>query len=329
MGLINIISDELVCLKITPNESAPNEEKAALAKAIAGLYRPLSDRISFSKRGVRLERKDYVAWESIFRNGTVCSYLVCSKRLADQLKFKIHSVWEKATIERVSLPPALDPSKAVACELRYKRQDIFSLNTDHDTGIAEMRLRVAHGLKGNERAVVQILFEPINQDKWKRQAYQNYWRFLRGAMTEPVQIEKRPLVIYRLRVALGEICQFIIRALGDAPGGGTNQEYGRTPLSRLLLLRKITDPDKPGGTVVRTFIRIVAEANDEAQAARMVHAIAVAYKQLNCDNELDHYEGNQFRQSLVKDVNLRRPPLIRMNGNIMSLKECGKLMELS
>lgn len=329
MGFIKIISNELVCLKIIPNESAPNEENVALAKAIAGLYRPLADRISFSKRGVRLERKDYVAWESVFRNGAVCSYLVCPKRLADILKFKIHNVWENATIERVNLPPPLNSAKAAVCELRYKRQDIFSLNTDPDTGITEMKRKVAHDLKGSERAVVQVLFEPINQDKWKRRACQTYWRFLRGAMTTPVQIEKSPFGIHRLRVVAGELCQLIIRASGNAPGGGSNQEYGRTPQSRLLLLRKMADPAKPEGTALRTFIRVVAEASDEAQAARVVQAITIAYKQLNCDNELERYETRQFKQNLIKDVNLRRPPLIRMNGNIMSLSECGKLMALS
>lgn len=328
MGLIKQSSDELVCMRVTPNQSVPDEDELALAKAIAGLYKPLCKRISFSLSGISLEKVPCIAWETRLQSGIINNYIVCPRRLAELLKFKIHSVWKKAVVEKVSMPADFNEGITAACELRFKRQDIFSLNTKDGTGFTEMRLKTAHGLKGSERAVVQVLFEPINQEQWKQRARQLYWRFLWGTMMMPEQLEKNIFARSWIGLKIKELVWAVAGNTCQNVSTGTSRENGRTVQSRLVLLRKMSDPDKPGGLALRAFIRIVAEAADESEAARVVHAIALAYRQLNLDNELVCREHTLWKNSLVKDVNLRRPPLLRVNGNIMSMSECRKLMEI-
>ncbi|MPL58480.1 hypothetical protein SDC9_04013 [bioreactor metagenome] len=326
MGFIRILKDDLVCYRIVQNGCPSSEYGSQLAEAIAGLYRPLAARLSFSRRGIRFERKDYISWEIELKNGQVHCYLICPERLARFLALKIHHVWGNATIEQVRMPAVFDYDKAAGCELRYKRQDIFSLNTDDETGTVEMARKIAQGLTGQDRAVVQVIFEPINQIHWKGRACSTYSKFLRGRMTMPSHIEKGLLG----RCFSGSLFAEMIRLVFKASGCQSISEHNEpTAESRLLLLRKAADPRKPEGLVVRTFIRIAVQSPDQAKVGRTINAIVVAYKQLNRDNELSRSDESSYKRKFIKDINLRRPPYFRMNGNMMSLKECTKLMDLN
>lgn len=329
MGFIRILNDDLVCLKVHRSDCCSGEYETELAKTIAGLYRPVFARVSVSlTKGITIERKQYVAWEIELKNGSVNYYLVCPQKLARLLKFKIHSVWEDATIEQVKMPAELDWLKSAGCELRYKRLDIFSLNTEYQTDTAAQIMKIARNLQAPDRAVVQVIFDPISQRDWKSRACQTYLRLLRGAMHAPVEIEK-PLAAKTLYgSALAEMVKLVFKASGYQ--SIVKQEtYGLTAESRLLLLRKVYDPAKPDSMAVRTFIRIAAESSDPVRAVRTVNSIVVAYKQLNGDNELEKRDKNSFRKRFIRDINLRRPPLVSFNGNIMSVKECTKLMDLN
>lgn len=329
MGYIRILKDHLVCLKVVPNGHFNEEYSYDLAKAIAELYRPLSARISLSRRGVQLKRNDYIAWETELKNGHVNYYLICPKHLALTFKIRIHSVWQNATVAQVNLPTAFGQLEAAGCELRYTRQDIFSLNIDSESGTAELAAKIAQGLSGPERAIIQVLFDPIDQDRWKNKAWQIYWAFLRGAMKMPSQIEKRLFGRCTFGEFITEMVQLVFKASGYQSLSPKGVEYERTPESRLLMLRKTTDPAKPASAAIRTFIRVAVESPDKTRAVRTVNAIAVAYKQLNGDNELERKDRSRFKNSFLKDINLRRPPVIKTNGNIMSVKECSKLMDLN
>lgn len=329
MGYIRILKDHLVCLKVVPNGHCNDEYSLDLAKTIAELYRPLSDRVSVSRQGIQVEKNDYVAWETELQNGHVNYYLICPERLAPAFKFKIHSVWPNAAIEKVILPAAFGRFEAAGCELRYRRQDIFSLKTDGELGTAEMTFKIAQGLSGPERAVIQVLFDPIDQATWENKAWQIYRAFLRGAMKLPFQLEKRMFGRCTIGEFISEMVQLVFKASGFQSIAPKSVEYERTAESRLLMLRKASDPTKPESAAIRTFIRVAVESHDKARAVRTVNAIAIAYKQLNGDNELGRKDRSRFKNSFLKDINLRRPPVIKTNGNIMSVKECSKLMDLN
>ncbi|MGI6093325.1 MAG: hypothetical protein GX348_03850 [Veillonellaceae bacterium] len=327
MGYIRILKDHLVCLKIVPNGHSNDEYSLDLAKAIAELYQPLSARISFSRRGIQFNMPDHITWETELKNGHVNYYLICPKRLVPNLKFKIHSVWPNATIEKVNLPTDFGHLEAAVCEMKYTRQDIFSLNTEGESGTAEMLFKIAQGISGHERALIQVQFDPIDQDKWHNKAGQINWAFLRGAMKMPSQIKKRLLGRCTIGEFLCEMIQLLFKASGFQSISTKDVEYERS--SRLLMLRKTTDPTKPESMAIRTFIRVAAESHDKARAVRIINAIAIAYKQLNGDNELERKDRICFRNSFLRDINRRRPPMIKVNGNIMSVKECSKLMDLN
>lgn len=328
MGIIKLDRQERVCLQIIPDGPVCNECAYEIAQLVAGLYRSPIQRFLLSRKGIGFERKNVITWEAVFTCTSVSYFLTCPRRLAEIFKIRAETSWKNVFVKYVPLPPALDNSKTAGIELVYRRKDIFSINIEENCQVGPELAAALKGLSGEDKVVIQALFEPINQDKWQRSAEEMYWQFIRGAMSKASQLDRQGVAV-KIRKLSNNAARLVLGLLGRNKPIRMQENLNRIDwITRLLQLRKPVDPAKPASVVIRVFLRVAAESRKQARAAGLAHCFADAYKRLSADNELGKCEIKRFAKGFVKDVNLRQLPVIKVNGNIMSVKECGKLMTI-
>lgn len=137
MNLLEVRRGPLKSLRIIPDRSLRNYNVEALTKAFAEFYIRPASRVSRGAGGVVYETGDTFSFEVHMSPERIAFYLIVPACLKRHFKQKISSVWDKATV--LPAPSLVAPMATVgptdsleACELIYKRNDLFSLNTDKD-----------------------------------------------------------------------------------------------------------------------------------------------------------------------------------------------------
>lgn len=329
MGVIQLERQERVCLQVIPDGPVCNECAYEIAEMAAGLYRSPMQRLYLSRKGICFESKSIVTWEAIFTCDSVSYFITCPRRLAEIFKIRVETSLQNVLVKYVPFPLVLDELQAVGAELIYKRKDIFSLDIDESCQLMPDLAATMKVLSGKDRVVIQAIFDPVDTYKWQSIANESYFRFIRGAFSKAAQLDKQ-IAVDSLDRVLSKIGNVVRNLLGRPKGISSYGNLQKTERAkRLLKVRKLSDPHKPSSKVIRVFLRVAAESRNQARAVGIVHSFTDTYKRLSADNELGSCYIKRFRNSFIKNINNRQLPLIKTNGNIMSVKECGKLMCVS
>lgn len=324
MGAIKPKKQERVCLHIIPDGPICNECAYQVAEFAADLYRPLK-RLNLSREGIRFSNEDFVTWEVIFTCDSVSYYLTCPERLAEILKIRAETSWQNVRVNYVPLQPSLDEVHSAGVELVYKRKDIFSLNIEDSCQLGSDFNTAMRVLSGKDRVVIQVVFDSIDNVRWQQSAKQSYFGFIRGAVTKISQLDRQD--VGGFIGLLSKVVNLLTIIFGRRKYSHESSVQGKPNcITRLFQMRRAVDPSKPSSAVVRVFLRIAAQSRNEARAMGIARVFANAYKKLSADNEFRTCEVKQKR--FIKEINSRQLPVIKLNGNIMSIKECGKLMSL-
>lgn len=346
-----IIDDvEFITLQIIPDRNIDNYSNILIINAITELYKPLNERIdraglklklgSLPKVGNLYLQLPKLKWgytkpvrlyfDILILKDKITFYLTVPKECQDLFEQKIDQTWEHSSINVSDTLPEFIHSQARLAEMRYRRNDLFSLRTDRDDihPLSDQLTIIDHMQKG-DMARINIMLEPLDIKDWLDGVDDTYQGIKKGNTPRrkfEFMREKNEIIWRGIEWLLRGSANFILEFI---TGEGT--QYKPPSDSQIeIMMRdgKLSNPTiyKMSSYPLRADINILVESFSQSRADTMLRNLCNSYKSLSLDNDLEKREINKPSKSLQKIQD--RSYFYKLDYNIMSEKECAKLIQL-
>ncbi len=283
-----IVRPQYVFLKLTPLKSLRNYNSDKIINAISTVYRKFTQQIIKDHKKYFFTIQCKMSYYIYMEKNKVEFYFVLPVDYKTLLKDKINDCWKGIAIEEVdSVPEFRD--KCFKYDLRYKKEDVFSLCTDKRNNVLLSSLmNTMNVMEEDDRLGVIYNFIPCAQNSW-RDDYNYYMKkFKEGYPTE----KQKTGGVYILKL-MGTI---LLYALGSVIGALS--EFAGEKMSTPVLIGDVNiSPEtrrKRDDRIVNTQIVILSQSNNWIQANNNAVSACEAFKSLTGDNELlyQQYSGN-------------------------------------
>lgn len=331
-------SGEFLTYEITPTPSVKNNQAYILAKIVAGFYRKPNELRSWGlpwKDGLIRDETQYrLNFRIVMKHNDIAFYLLVPKDKASEILRKAEAIYDsKITIKQVEPLPDLDPSKMFCSELKYKKHDIFSLATDkNDNYPLPSLLGTVRTLEEGDVAVFDAMIEPYDHMKWDREAKEAHNQLEKGYIPNASSTSK----ILRM---VSEMFNFARKELLEATRFTPAQkeamkrwkvEEGQFREAEFIQ-KHMHDwsSKKRHHEVVKTYLRIAVQSDDEKRAQNAAYTMADAYKDLTLDNELMRVDiPKKWTARYWKAMRERKGFYMSFAPPKMSVDEAGKMLQL-
>lgn len=300
---IKIIKPEYVFLKLTPNNSIRNQSTHKIAKAIASLYRNLTQNIKKEEaKVIKLLGKDFLFGTrySLEMNSKVSYYLYIEKKKIEfyfvipksylsVIKEKISDSWANITLTEVEALPGFSEA-ATKYQMVYSKEDALSLATDRrNDDLLRSKLNVVDVMEEGDKVGVLYNFIPTTQFSW-RSSYENTLKKVkRNLPTDRNKVD----IGYAMKVVIG-IISSVIDDIGETLSGSKaqNKESEMSVLDGLLERlnggKQISESTrrKATATVLNTQIIVLSECKDKLRERNNVRSMTQSFETITEDNRL-------------------------------------------
>lgn len=330
------IPDDFLIYEITPTTSVRNTQAYVIAKVIASFYRRPSELQDWFKDGVVLtKRSPYrVNFRIIMREKSINFYLLLPKDKAGEILRKAEAIYDTGiTIKRVDRLPKLDPEKVFATELGYRKHDMFSLATDKDNNYPLPSLLTAvRTLEGEDVAVFDAMFEPYSRLDWFKEAKQAHSLLEKGYI--PLNSMSNKLLrlvndsFYKVRYEIGMLTRL---TKGQKEAFMEKLKEEGQYREAVLMRQDMTNATKrkEGDEILKAWLRIAVQSDDEGKARDAAYTIANAWKDISADNELERFDvPKKWAGKYMEAIETRKGFSIRLKANKFSVDEAGKVFQL-
>ncbi|WP_207721014.1 hypothetical protein [Clostridium gasigenes] len=312
-------------IKITPHKSTRNYNSNSIAKAIAGTYKAINNRVYKEQGKLIIESNFKISYIiDIEKDNTNFCFLV-PELFLNAILVKIKEVWSKATVEVMEEGIKGFGDNALCYSLSYKKEDALSLEVDRKSNEPlNSILSIMEDMQENDRVTIIYNFMPNTQANWKEQ-YQSTMQ----KITEKKSIDKKVLSFdYILRngvLGLLGVLDSLMSVVNDFLGGETTgtQESLYTSIMGVLERRDeltIATKKKKESTVINTQILIVGESENTTQAESNIINTCQAYSSIDSDNELTYKKVKKLPKILDYDYNIDK--------NTFSSAEVGNFLQV-
>jgi hypothetical protein len=311
-----------VTFRLTPDKLLDNAGTEQLTKALWETYSTLAQRVTL-ERGIHYRRPDAVSWE-IELSDLVRYRLAVPRQWAGYAREHIGVCWPRTAItEDDTAWPDGDVSMAY---LRQRRHYYLSLQIDSQgLAPADGICLTAQDIRPDERALVQVLAIP-EADSWAIGAAEAFEKGKAGEFVPPQHADARTYkreAAYQMACGMQGGLDFMVEVL-------TGEER------QIKIARNVTLPgqqiptrwtrDKLGKSAFKATVRIVVESPDPRRREALVRSLAVAFRALGGDNELERVDVPPKRKSSF--LGQMRSRVLPMDCMTLSTAEVGCLMRL-
>lgn len=349
-----ISEDEIIHFKVTPDITVQNNTHI-LARAMHEFYNAPKDRIVIDIKGVKVTYhiKDKAYFDIVFKPGEANFYLSVPKKWARFMELKMKNVWAKCAIQQVERPElsTFDAEKCVACDLRLKRNNMFSLKTStKDLDPLNSLFAILRDLdeREDDKVRVSFVFDSINRLDWQNTTEQDYKQYKKGIMPKRMQVTRQDLwqgiwkaAEYLMSFYI-ELRMMIIDGVIGFMGTQDTEEdrlvkaLERVNQSKDIEIKRIDaegglSPDtikKLKAPTFSTYIRIMSQSNSQERRTVNLRTAANAFKDLTGDNELNMVElpPKTIKKRIQEIINFKVSP--RLDKDICSDEEISKFIQL-
>lgn len=345
---LTIVPPEIITYKVVPDLYVENRT-GIITRAWNEMFSAPRDRITLSLGNATYREKDRACFDIVFRPGLVNFYVSVPETWAKFTALKMGSVWPRAAISQVPAGELgqIDPNRAVVCDVRLRKANIFSIKTDpRDLDPLNSMLAVTHDIGDEDMVRVSYIFDPIDRLDWSNAAEIDMKKFKKGIMPRRMTVTREDIwqnifkllgaltsFYIELRLLIFESIFFFVQHEENeldrykkifAARAEVEREVAEKRLEGLApaTTRKVTAP------AFNAFIRIVSQSDDARRRGINLRTAANAFKDLHSDNELQMVE-------LPPRVQLRRikemagfKVSFRVDQDVFSDEEVAKLIML-
>lgn len=327
--------DDFEVYEITPTSSVRNNQTYVLAKVIAGLYRSTLERRTWGEGALLTITPQYrFNFRIVLTAAAIKFYMIAHKEKAAEVIRKAESIYDSGiTVRKVDPPQGLNPGKTFCTELAYRKHDAFSLATDKDNNYPlPSLLTTVRTLEEGDVAVFDAMLEPYNRMAWYTEAKQAHNLLEKGYVPDNSGTNKVLRLIHEafnmLRYELLKLTRFT-KAQKQALEKWKKEESSYREAARIRDEMTNSTKRKQDEDVLRTWLRVAVQSDDEARARDAAYTIANSWKDISSDNELERHDvPAKWTAKYVEAIEQRKGFTIRFKQNKLSTGEVGKLLQL-
>lgn len=304
--LVHTAPREWVAFRVTPDKLLTNEHTEQLAKALWEAHQSLGRRLRMSRDGLTYRPPDAFAWE-IEITDLLRFRLAAPQAWAGYVREHLQSCWPRATLTEDDTSWPVE--NLSAAYLRQKNHYCMSLNVrDGLAPVEGIRLAV-RDFRNTEAAWVQVVMMP-EADSWTIPATEAYETARQGGFVPPAHVDAKTIVkevAFRAACGLQEGLDFLTEVLTGANRETKLERTHRIPGQTILTHHS---RDKLGKSAFKATVRLIAQSPDAHRREAMIRSLAVAFRALAGDNELERVDVPPHRL---------RPFLGQMRGRVLPL----------
>jgi hypothetical protein len=243
----------------------------------------------------------------------IAFYLLVPQDKENEILRKLEGLYDSGlTVGKVGQLPKLDPCKTFCTELSYRKHDIFSLNTDRSNNYPLPSLLTAvRTLEGQDVAIFDAMLEPTNCAAWYKEARDAHNLLEKGYVPDNSVGGKLLRGVHQAfntaRYEILDLTRFTAQQREEfekwKKDEGTFREARR-------LRREMSNDTrrKQDGEVVKAWLRIAVQSDQDTRARAAAYTMANAWKDINGDNELDRFDvPGKFTPTYLEAIEERKP----------------------
>lgn len=328
--------DPYTIFLIKPSRSVRNNQSHTLAKVMASFYRPQKELFSlFKNKRLLTTRSPYRCnFRIVMKANEISFYIIVPTSKAGEVRRKIEGIFAAdITIDDVEELPRIDPTRAFCSELRYRKHNIFSIDTDKANNYPlPSLLTTVRTLEGDDLAIFDAMIEPYSRAAWAKESTRAYDLLEKGFVptSGPGGAILRSLIegINAIRYSLGEIGA-VTKEQKLALKRHKRDDVGQLEAQRIKDSLQNPTKRKQDDEVLKTWLRIAVSSDDPGRARTAAYTLANAWADVKSDNELDRMDiPKKWVPRYVAAIENRQPLALVSNSYIMSTEEVGKVLQL-
>jgi hypothetical protein len=333
-SFFQVRSDPMITLQIIPDQTVHSGRAVeSILNTFHSMYEGLMERVWNEGVCIVFKTKDYASFRIVYEAGRISFFIAVPSAFQLAVTNCISNVWPNAAVNVVPNPilNKFNPERTLCAYVELKEHYFKSILVDRTQNRPIPSLMAAgRNLIEDDLAVLDIAFVPVS-DRWRMRAKSARNKHRRGK-----EVKKAPSRISDFLFIIGDLLVDgvleKIFGLFDMMFGAekTKEEEDELYFNRdIYLLRQLapSTEQKYEHSGFDTVIRIASQSESRKRAEQTLTAIGTAFKDLTADNEFQIvrvHKSAGFIKRLEKD----KLPLIRINGNILSIPECSQLVQL-
>jgi hypothetical protein len=329
-NLIRIESEPRVTLQIVPDATVHSGRGVeSMLNLFHSMYEQFMDRVWWERIGIVYKTKDFVSYRIIFQHGRITFYLVVPQSHQKAIVNAIHSVWPKVAVVSVDVDYSpLNPKSTVGAYVELRDHYYKATLVDRTQNAPYPSLMAAgRNVIGDDMAVLDIAFVPVSR-RWQKHA-----KTARDKHRKGVDVKKRPNSLLDIAWVIGDFVSEVLfeKVMGfiDVMMGVEEKDTKEKLMPWELMARRLrpASEQKAEHAGFDTVIRIVSHSKHRPRAELTLSAIGTALKDVSLDNEFDMRRVRNSKR-IIDGIVHNKVPLLRINGNILSVPECSQLYQL-
>jgi len=186
---VKIESKPFIVYQLIPHKNLKNYNNEKLVRGYSDFSKRIINRLEIKDKKIIINGIDFINFKMYLSNSDISFFISCPEDKKEYIKGKIESSWDKITVIELDKYPFnnIDYNNIVLSEMRYKRNNIFSLRTDKDITFPLRSLfNISNEMKDNEFIIVDILGIPYKRHHWEYEAKLSYDKFKSGIMPRKI-----------------------------------------------------------------------------------------------------------------------------------------------
>lgn len=320
---------EMMHLELFPDRSVDNKGVHNMIRAVSSFYASPLD----VWRGKK--EKGFIWWDIWMGREGIRFILTIPRSWKKEMLLHIENTWPLCAVEEVK-PPVISDSADV-CEMKYRRSNLFALQTDRRLEYEPLRsiLSITSEMEPGDNARLSLCVEPISRLDWQDWSEAKYKEFKQGETPKRSRLSKKDLLI-----SAGEAVTGLLQSVLDMAHMATGEEEPKKTKSDDLEKRIIMiDGNLSKGTLNKlkaptfnTYIRIAASSPDPQRQKIIMRAVSNSFNELTADNELEREDfHSRVKPIVIKELtsySLSYLTKLDWDKNRMSNEELGRLIEM-
>lgn len=307
-----VIKPEYVYLRIKPNNSIRNIETHKIARAIASLYKNVTEAVKKEEaKLIRILGREFlfgtkyslqvngkVAYYVYMERKKVEFYFIIPKHFLSIIKERVSDTWKNVTTEQVDSIP-LFTKKATKYQLVYEKEDAMSLVVNRsDNDLLRSNLNVLDVMQDGDKVGIFYNFMPMNQFSWAARYKTTITKLKDG---KPIDRNKFN-VMYATKLVfsfIASIIDDIASLLGDESSKkkkDDNVNVFEALIQRMNGSKKYEDytERKANDKILDTQIVVMSESIDDLRQRNNARSAAQSFDVISGDNRLvfKRYKGD-------------------------------------
>lgn len=320
-------SDTPVALQITPDptvQSGKNVE--SMLNLFHSMYEGVMDRLWYEGKTIVYKTKDSVSYRIVFEDGRITFYLIVPSQYVNAVQNSIRNAWPKTAVNEVDMDVRLDPKHTVGGYIELRDHYFKSTLVDRNKPEPLPSLIAAgRNVIEDDVAILDMMFVPVNK-RWQQHAKVAYEKHRKGQ-----DVNKRPNSLVDVAFVVGDFISDVLieKAFGFLDSAFGVEQNGKKFDPWEMAMRKLNPATNQKGQHhgFDTVIRVLSQSQHRPRAEMTMSSIATAFRDLTLDNELQLHRV-KANQRFIDNVMKHKQPLLRINGNIMSVPECSQIYQL-